>query len=489
MKKRLSRREFLRGAGLAAAGSALAACAPQTVIVKETVEVEKEKVVTQVVEVEKEVTKIVAGTPVVEKVVETKVVEKVVTATPAPKETVTLSYATWMWPARQKVVEESMRRFESLFPEVKVELQGYPSSEYHDKIVTLVAGGAAPDTFHSWVDMTILFIESGLALDLQPYIERDGYDEDNLADCIDMARYEGHLYGFPRDGGAFGDVSVYYNIDLFNKAGIPLPESDPQDPDKGWTWDDLLQMAKALTRDTNGDGKIDQWGVRHMGPLFEICLHTWSNGGEIFNEDNTKCLMDMPETIEAIQWYADLTVKHRVSPLPDEIEGLGDVFMSGQNAIYYAAVMYANQLLDAGVEFDFAVAQLPRGKAGAINVADTHPIMIATSTLNPDACWEWLKYTVSDENQRFQSLWAVAFPPQTKSIARSEDFTKYDGPPHDMSSFVYGETRMFPKTKHWRQAQREIIMPDLDPVFLGDATAAEVIPGIVEKVDKLLAEG
>jgi len=56
----------------------LSACQPKTVIVEKTV------LETKVVEVEKEVTKIVAGTPVVEKVVETKVVEKVVTATPEP---------------------------------------------------------------------------------------------------------------------------------------------------------------------------------------------------------------------------------------------------------------------------------------------------------------------------------------------------------------------------------------------------------------------
>ena len=80
MAKRLTRRDFLVAAGLSAVAAAAAACQPQTVIVEK----EKEKVVTQVVEVEKEVTKIVAGTPVVETVVETKVVEKVVTPTPMP---------------------------------------------------------------------------------------------------------------------------------------------------------------------------------------------------------------------------------------------------------------------------------------------------------------------------------------------------------------------------------------------------------------------
>jgi hypothetical protein len=52
---KLSRREFLYTTAVAAAGTALVACQPQTVVVKETVEVEKEVVK----EVEKEVTKVV----------------------------------------------------------------------------------------------------------------------------------------------------------------------------------------------------------------------------------------------------------------------------------------------------------------------------------------------------------------------------------------------------------------------------------------------
>ncbi len=72
----LSRRSFLRMAALSAAGAAAVACQPQTVVVKETVEVEKEKVV------EKEVTKVVEVEK--EKVVkETVVVEKEVTVAPS----------------------------------------------------------------------------------------------------------------------------------------------------------------------------------------------------------------------------------------------------------------------------------------------------------------------------------------------------------------------------------------------------------------------
>jgi peptide/nickel transport system substrate-binding protein len=80
MKSKVSRREFLRTAAVAAAGTTLAgavACQPQTVVV------EKEKVVKETVEVEK----VVKETVVVEKekvVKETVVVEKEVMVTPVP---------------------------------------------------------------------------------------------------------------------------------------------------------------------------------------------------------------------------------------------------------------------------------------------------------------------------------------------------------------------------------------------------------------------
>jgi len=81
-RKELSRREFLRVSALTAAGIAAVACQPQTVIVKETVEVPVEKVVKETVEVQVEVEKIVEKTVIVEKEVPIEK-EVIVTATPS----------------------------------------------------------------------------------------------------------------------------------------------------------------------------------------------------------------------------------------------------------------------------------------------------------------------------------------------------------------------------------------------------------------------
>jgi peptide/nickel transport system substrate-binding protein len=74
-RQKLNRRDFLKASALSAAGAAIVACQPQTVVVKETVEVEK--VVKETVEVEVEVEKVVKETVEVQKEV-TKVVKEVV---------------------------------------------------------------------------------------------------------------------------------------------------------------------------------------------------------------------------------------------------------------------------------------------------------------------------------------------------------------------------------------------------------------------------
>ena len=391
---------------------------------------------------------------------------------------------------RQRGVSDSLwrPRFEEKYPLIKVELQGYPWGEYFDKITTLVAAKAAPDVIHVWVDQVQIFIRGGSVISLEPYIERDAFDVGIFPECIDIARYEGELYGFPRDGGVFSDRNIYYNRDLFREAGIPFPESYPKDPDKGWTWGDFVEIAKALTKDTNGDGKIDQWGMLPSLDAFQVYPMVWSNGGDFLNEQGTKCTLTSPEAIEAIQLLADLRVKHHVSPFPEDIEGMGDIFMTGQCAMRHGAVMYGQALNKAGVEFDWSIADYPRLKAGVVNLACTHPIMITTASPHPDAAWEWLKYTVSFENQYFQAVETVSFPPQTIPVARLDEWVHRDTPPYDYSPFAYGQTKTIPKIPQWRRIVQEILQPELEPVWLGTATAAEVVPTICEKMDKLLAE-
>ena len=80
---------------------------------------------------------------------------------------------------------------------------------------------------------------------------------------------------------------VYYNKNLFDAAGIAYPTAD-------WTWDDFTEDAKALTLDTNGDGKMDQWGTISNGwPPPQMFI--WQAGGDVISPDLATSPIDSPE--------------------------------------------------------------------------------------------------------------------------------------------------------------------------------------------------
>ena len=79
-------------------------------------------------------------------------------------------------------------------------------------------------------------------------------------------------------------------------------------PTADWTWDDVRAASKKLTLDTNGDGKIDQYGFVFdqwdMEPGWSEAL--WSYGGDIISADHTKTLVGEQKSREGWQILYDM---------------------------------------------------------------------------------------------------------------------------------------------------------------------------------------
>ena len=84
---------------------------------------------------------------------------------------------------------------------------------------------------------------------------------------VDYYSVEGVIYGFPLQ---LKVGCLAYNKDIFDKEGLPYPPPD-------WTWDEYYETAKKLTKDTDGDGRVDQWGSN----LGDLPIWILSNGGGV----------------------------------------------------------------------------------------------------------------------------------------------------------------------------------------------------------------
>jgi len=184
-------------------------------------------------------------------------------------------------------------------------------AEYRRLLLTAAASETLPDVFQlDDVDVPAL-ADRGGALDLAPYLSRVGvdlgrYDPEVLA----IFRRGAGVYGLPR---GYAPLMVVYNRDLLDRAAIAYPTDD-------WTWDDFLRTAQRLTRDRDGDGRIDQWGAAFdRRPSFWLPW-IWAGGGDVLCPDGrraSRCL-DAPVTVAAIRWYAGWVTRWGVAPRPHD---------------------------------------------------------------------------------------------------------------------------------------------------------------------------
>lgn len=175
--------------------------------------------------------------------------------------------------------------------DLTVQLQPWASA--HDKFVTAIAGGTAPDVAEIGTTWTPEFADLGALVDLTGKV---GDTKQNLVKgLVDAGTLDGKLYGMPWYAGI---RSFIYNKELFQKAGI-------QNPPK--SWDELLsavQKLKAL------DGVIP-FPVAGGSPLGFIPF-IWGAGGELATQNGGKWAsgLDSAAAIEGIKFYTDLARVH-----------------------------------------------------------------------------------------------------------------------------------------------------------------------------------
>src|SRR5690606_14782108 len=128
------------------------------------------------------------------------------------------------------------------------------ADEYSTKLKAAITGKQIPDVFYVDPGSVQAYVRSGIIKDITAEVEKSA-DLDNVWEYgVDSYRFDGELmgqgaiYAMPKDVGPF---SFGYNKTMFEAAGIPLP-----DVDKPYTWDEFIDVAKQLTKDNDGDGKL-----------------------------------------------------------------------------------------------------------------------------------------------------------------------------------------------------------------------------------------
>jgi len=210
----------------------------------------------------------------------------------------------------------------------RIRLMPIPS-DYHTKLSTMIAGGTPPDFFYLSQEYVAAYAAQGALLDISGLVAADADPvtdlEEYYPEILRPFRIGQRLLGLP---WIAQPVIVYCNAELFRRAGVALPGED-------WRWEDFLRIARALTADSDGDGRTDQWGfVLNGWPPMQIWI--WQNGAELIDPDSGRVNLDDPAVLEAADFYAGLIHRHRVAPPLSVVSEMGfsELFRMGRVGMF-----------------------------------------------------------------------------------------------------------------------------------------------------------
>lgn len=409
------------------------------------------------------------------------------TATTAPAEVaepITITYLTREYESTGDWAETrkgQVERFAAAFPNAKAEEVFIPEAQYMDKLQTMIAAGNPPDIFN--VDPTSQFltwIKNETIVDVQAAYEKD---KDFFSDWpeffIKAGTWDGKLYGLSIDGGAI--YNLWSNFGWFREKGIEPPV------DKEYSIDEFLEICQTLS---NPEEKLFAYNP------FTCVWHWWAMafGGNVVDPaEPTKCKLDLPESMEALQFLVDLRWKYNVAPQPaQEVEGQSgrQGYVAKRVAMVHAGAWFLPSLEGSGIE---AGALLPpKGKNEQVCMSTIQMWVIYAGAKNPDMCWEFNKVRSDEESMKAhvtvegatvpsrkinEELWA---PHMQELLDAGKGYENYQ-------CFMEG----YEYARLWAQMPQEawdIMTQELDAVWLNQTTVEEYVANTVPKVDKALQD-
>ncbi|GEM_PF-1862665 len=291
---------------------------------------------------------------------------------------------------QMNLVRKIETEFERLNPDIEVQVEF--NSRAQNQIYVEFASGTGPDTFYA-VGTDIPRLASKNAIEpLTNWFAKDPTADPSIffEQAVDVLRYPPPGPKHPREQTGifsypvhFSTDVLFYNEDLFLKAGMPFP-------DDSWTWARFTDAARRLT---NTRGKQKVFGMFLPDPTMTI----WSNGGSTFNADYTRSVVYSPEAVEAIEELRRLRWVDRVAPSPAQIQESNSMqmFKLGQLAMLPGRT-YMTVDLNKVEDFRYNVCMMPGMKKKASRLA-VGGICMSTQSKNKEASWRWMKFYCSPE--------------------------------------------------------------------------------------------
>lgn len=263
------------------------------------------------------------------------------------------------WTTDEDNYADRIARFQQENPGIRVEAEFI--GNYDDmaaKMQTAIAGNDTPDVAQVGQRYGIpQMVDAGVVMPVS-----DIYNSEEIRDFREGLRnrftYNGELVAVPFESSTPG---LWMNETMMREAGL-----DPANPPQ--TWDEIVAAARAMTRDTDGDGTIDQWGFSTCGdaPWYMRAM-VLQNGGSLYDPEGNPTVNTL-EAVAMLQWFQDAVKTNSITP-PLSQQGSEDAFVAGDYGLLFCStarrVSYPEEI---GDNFEVGVTYLPQQAQRAVGV-------------------------------------------------------------------------------------------------------------------------
>ena len=283
-----------------------------------------------------------------------------------------------------QVIDQAIQKFEKKYPNVKIEYKsGIMKDDYSSWLANEITKGTTPDLFMVLSSDFNTLSSIGILKDLNRLIKEDQIDTSMFYQSALLAGNNSSQYALPYE---INPTIMCINHDLLTKENIEIPSSD-------WTIDDFYKICTQVTKDTNHDKSIDQYGCDGFD---------WKNaidcyGLNIFEEDS--CYLDKKEVKEALSYLTKINELSKGYQISSEDFDQGKVAFCPLTLAQYRTYQPYPYRISKYTSFRWSCIPMPGTKTNTVTThLDTSLIGMSSQTKHSQMAWEFLKMLTMDED-------------------------------------------------------------------------------------------
>jgi multiple sugar transport system substrate-binding protein len=377
----------------------------------------------------------------------------------------------------KKLAEEYMKQN----PNVKIEFVGVPMNDLYKKLTTLATGGDLPDAFTMTPEFMRTAHEMGMTANLTEVFGEE-YLKDFYENIIEESSVDGELQLLPWNATP---QALIYRGDWFEEEGLEAPK----------TWAEFIAAAEKLTKDTDNDGKVDQWGFGMIGTRnssgasrFYPVMRSFG-AEEIRKDKNGKWVSDVgsDEAKKAFQLYGDLVNKYEVVPPGVTETGFpeaANLFATNKVAMMFTGPNALGTIYAENPDLKGKIYSTPIPKDKEhVSTFGIIGYGISETSEHKEEVADWLKFLVSKENSLKWNELSGRLPTR-KDVGESQQLTT-----PEMAGFSEAIKYAFPIPNFSTYTQfSDIVSEGYQSMVTGDGKAEDVVKTAQERANELISK-